>query len=254
MELNYKSYGSEGEHLIILHGLFGSLDNWHTLATALGNTFRVWTIDQRNHGKSPHHHEFNYDVMAQDLLHFMEQHNIDAANIIGHSMGGKTAMQFALNYPEKVKKLVVVDIGPKGYKGNHNEIIDALLNLDLLKIQKRTDAEEMLAENIKEADVRQFLLKNLTRESSGYKWKMNLNDIVDNYEAIIGPIILDKKFTKPTLFIKGDRSDYILEEDKTLIKQQFTEAEFVNFPEVGHWVHAETPGLFLQATLEFLKK
>lgn len=254
MDLNYKKYGTEGGHLIILHGLFGSLDNWHTLATALGNTFSVWAVDQRNHGKSPHHHDFNYDIMADDLLYFMEQHQIDSANIIGHSMGGKTAMQFALKHPEKVHKLVVVDIAPKGYKGNHNEIIDALQNLDLLKINRRTDAEEMLAENIRQADVRQFLLKNLTREATGYKWKMNLDDIVDNYDAIIGPINLETRFEKPTLFIKGENSDYILEEDKPIIKKQFPQAEFVNFPDAGHWIHAEAPALFLQTTLTFLNK
>src|SRR3954465_8191150 len=134
MELNYKKYGKQGEHIIILHGLFGMLDNWHTLATQLGSQYQVWIVDQRNHGKSPHSEEFDYHILSGDLLDFMTQHNIPAAHIIGHSMGGKTAMQFAFEHPEKVNKLIIVDIAPRGYDAHHNEIIEALQEMDLKHI------------------------------------------------------------------------------------------------------------------------
>lgn len=252
MELNYKQYGKEGKHLIILHGLFGMLDNWHTLSGAFSEKFRTWILDQRNHGKSPHSHEFNYEVMAEDLREFMEQHGIEQAHIIGHSMGGKTAMQFAFMYPEKVDKLIIADIAPKGYDSRHDELISALKGLDLSKAERRQDADEMLAKEIGQAGVRQFLLKNMARENGGYVWKMALDEIVENYDTIIGPVDMDAVYEKPTLFIKGGNSDYIEEEDKEEIRRQFPKAQFVTLENTGHWVHAEDPARFKDVVLEFL--
>ncbi len=252
MELNFKKYGNAGEHLIILHGLFGMLDNWHTLGGKFAEKYQVWLVDQRNHGKSPHSDDFNYEILADDLKHFLANQHIEKANIIGHSMGGKTAMQFALTYPEKLDKLIVVDIAPKAYNSHHDEILDALQSLDLNKIERRSDAEEMLSAKIPQPAVQQFLLKNLGREADGYKWKMNLPALVENYDKIIGDVSSENIYNGPTLFIRGAESHYILEEDIPVIKAQFPHAEFVTFDGVGHWVHAQVPDLFFETVLRFL--
>ncbi len=252
LELAFKKYGDHPRHLIILHGLFGTLDNWHTLATSFSEHFTVWAIDQRNHGKSPHSSLFDYFIMSKDLADFMDQHSIEKANIIGHSMGGKTAMQFSFDYPAKIEKLIIADIAPRAYGASHNELIDALHSLDLSKITKRTDAEEMLSADIKSLGTRQFLLKNLTREGDSYKWKMNLPAITKNYDAIIGNVEEDKTYSGETLFIRGGNSDYINAEDEVQIKRQFPNSHIVTIPGIGHWVHAEAPKEFYDEVVKFL--
>ena len=252
LELAYKKYGNHPRNLIILHGLFGTLDNWHTLATQFSASFTVWTIDQRNHGKSPHSDEFNYHVMSQDLADFMQQHSIEKADIIGHSMGGKTAMQFSFDFPEKISKLIIADISPRAYGPSHNELIDALHDMDLSRITRRSDAEEMLSHKIKEPATIQFLLKNLTREENAYTWKMNLPAITKNYETIIGAVDDDKTFSGPTLFIRGGKSTYILAEDEAQIKKQFPNTEIKTIANSGHWVHAEAPKEFYEVVTDFL--
>jgi pimeloyl-ACP methyl ester carboxylesterase len=252
MELNYKKYGEQGEHLIILHGLFGMLDNWHSLATVFSRDFQVWIIDQRNHGKSPHSEAFDYHLLAKDILDFCEEHGIEKMNLIGHSMGGKVAMQFSFMFPERLHKLIIADIAPKGYDGSHDELMDAMRNLNLSKISRRSDAEEMLEPQIPSLDVRQFLLKNLARQTEGYHWKLNLQSLEDNYPKIIGSIDRDKIYDGPVLFIKGGNSDYILPEDEKEILWQFPQAKFVTFPGIGHWVHAEAPALFAETVNGFL--
>jgi pimeloyl-ACP methyl ester carboxylesterase len=212
----------------------------------------VWAIDQRNHGRSPHSEEFNYDVMAEDLRDFMEQQGIGKAHLLGHSMGGKTVMQFSFRWPEKINKLIVADISPRGYDESHNEIIDALQGMDLSAMTRRGDAEAMLRSRGFEEGVIQFLLKNLTREASGFRWKMNLPAIVENYRAIIGPVDRNGVFNGPALFIRGTASDYITDTDKAEILKQFPQAQFFDMEGVGHWVHAEAPMPFLQAVLGFL--
>jgi pimeloyl-ACP methyl ester carboxylesterase len=254
VELNFKKYGSQGDHLIILHGLFGMLDNWHTIGNTLSANYQVWLIDQRNHGKSPHSDDFNYEILAEDLKHFFEQQYIVRAHVMGHSMGGKTAMQFALTYSEKLLKLIIVDIAPKAYDSHHDEIIDALQSLDLSKVSKRSDAEEVLGLKIPQQSVQQFLLKNLGREPEGYKWKMNLDALVANYDKIIGDVNNENLYNGPTLFIRGSKSDYIQDADIPVIKSQFTQAEFVTIDGVGHWVHAEAPQLFIETVSNFLAR
>ena len=245
MTLNYKSFG-EGYPIIILHGLFGTLDNWQTIAKKLADDYTVYIVDQRNHGRSPHDAIFNYEVMADDLQAFMESQWIYEAHIIGHSMGGKTAMQFALNYPDLVNRLVVVDIAPKGYEGGHQAIFEALFSLDLAKISNRKEADKLLSSKIGEFGVRQFLLKNLTRnKEGGYQWKMNLPVIYQNYTKILSAIEQEDGFSQPTLFIKGENSNYIKETDWPLIRKIFPSAELATVKQAGHWVHAEAPNELL---------
>lgn len=253
MELNYKEFG-QGDPIVILHGLFGTLDNWQTLAKKLAKEYTVYIIDQRNHGRSPHEDEFNYQVMAEDLQVFMEDNWIHQARIIGHSMGGKTAMQFALDYPDMVEKLVVVDIANQNYKGGHEIIFDALLNLDLEKLEGRKEADSILSERIEEYGVRQFLLKNLTRnKSAGYRWKMNLPVIHKNYQAILNQIESEEVFEEATLFVKGSLSKYITNDNFEYTKHFFPNAELKTIENVGHWVHAEAPEKLLELLWEFLK-
>ena len=253
MKLNYKEFG-QGEPIVILHGLFGTSDNWQTLAKQLAKNYTVFIIDQRNHGRSPHDDEFNYQVMAHDLKEFLEQNWIYKARIIGHSMGGKTAMQFASSYPDMVEKLVIVDIANSKYKGGHETIFDALMNLELDKIENRKDADEFLKNKIEEFGVRQFLLKNLTRnKEGGYEWKMNLPVIYKNYEAILNEIEVEEQYEGATLFVKGGLSKYIDEENFNTTQQVFPNAVLKTINNVGHWVHAEAPKELLQLLNVFLK-
>lgn len=255
MLLNYKKYGNDGEHLIVLHGLFGMLDNWHSLANRFSSDFQVWTIDQRNHGKSPHSQDFDYDLLVEDLRDFCDQHNITSANLIGHSMGGKVVMQFALQHPGYVTKLIVADVAPKSYSGQgHEFLMEALMGLNLNRITRRSEADSALAHEIPDDSTRQFLLKNLTRkEGDGFGLKMNIESLSKNYEKITGSIRLEGEFDKDTLFIKGGDSNYITCEDEQAIRRHFPKAEFTEIPGAGHWVHAEAPGKFYDLVLDFLK-
>lgn len=251
MELNYKTFG-QGHPVIILHGLFGNLDNWQTFARQLAENFMVYVIDQRNHGRSPHTDEMNYTAAAEDLREFMESQWIYGAHVIGHSMGGKTAMQFAFDHPDLLDRLVVVDIAPKVYQGGHELIFAAMDALDLDKLESRTDAEEQLAASISDPGVRLFLLKNLTRnKAGGYEWKMNLPVLRRDYPQILSAVS-GAPFTGPSLFIRGQRSDYIQDADWPVIKELFPAAELVTVPNAGHWVHADAPDTLLQNVQQFL--
>lgn len=253
MELNFKEFG-QGDPIIILHGLFGTSDNWQTIAKQLAKEYSVFIIDQRNHGRSPHADEFNYQVMAEDLKEFMEQRWIYNARIIGHSMGGKTAMQFALEYPDMVEKLVIVDIANQTYKGGHEVIFDALLSLDLEKITNRKEADELLKPKIEDFGVRQFLLKNLTRNKENkYEWKMNLPIIYKNYNSILDSLEGEEPFEEATLFIKGGLSKYISDENFKTTQILFPHSKLETIENVGHWVHAEAPKELLQILNSFLK-
>ena len=254
MELNYKTFG-QGYPIIILHGLFGMLDNWQTIAKQLATDYSVYIIDQRNHGRSPHLPDFNYPIMAEDLHQFMEDNWIYEAHIIGHSMGGKTAMQFALTYPDAVNKLVVVDIAPKQYTAGHQVIFDALLSLPLDQITSRKEATAQLQTKIKEAGTLQFLLKNLSRNKAGqYAWKMNLPVIHQYYEQILANVEMDEPFARPTLFIKGGQSDYIQASDRSSMQQFFPQSSIATIPQAGHWVHAAAPTELLKLVNNFLKE
>jgi esterase len=251
MQLNFKKVG-EGEPLVILHGLFGSLDNWMTLAKKLGEHFEVFLVDARNHGQSPHSNEFNYDVMADDLYGFLMEHQIIDPIILGHSMGGKTAMQFAMNYPNKLSKLIVVDIAPKSYPVHHTAILDGLLSLNLAIINTRKGVDEELSKTIDDFSTRQFLLKNLYWvEKDKLAFRFNLPVINDKIEIIGQGLENIEPFKKPTLFIRGEKSNYIKESDYEAIKNIFQNTEIITM-NTGHWVHAEKPVEFLQIVSSFL--
>lgn len=251
MQLNFKKFGI-GEPIIILHGLFGSLDNWLTIAKNLGDNFEVFIVDARNHGQSPHSDKFNYEVMANDLYEFILQNNIVNPIILGHSMGGKTAMQFAMNYPNQLSKLIVVDITPKAYPVHHAEILKGLFSINFETIKTRKDANEKLSETVSDFSIRQFLLKNLFwKDKETLAWRFNLPIINATIELFGVEIEKISKFDQPTLFIKGKNSDYILESDTVLIKNIFPTAKIISV-DSGHWVHAENPTEFLQIVNSFL--
>ena len=257
IDLNYKEFGL-GEPVVILHGLFGTLDNWQTIAKKMSEHFTVFIIDLRNHGRSPQTNDtFTYQLLADDLAEFMQDHWIYEARIIGHSMGGKVAMQFALNHPDSVKKLAVIDIAPKKYPSGHEEIFDALLNLDLSKLEDRKEAEAYLTKELDEdAGTIQFLLKNLSRraedEGGGFEWKMNLDVLHRDYDEHILSAPEGDPFKKPTLFIRGGNSHYVKDSDMETIKTLFPKAELVTIDGAGHWVHAEKPKELLDVLMHFL--
>jgi len=254
MELKFKSFG-QGDPVIILHGLFGTLDNWQTVARQLAEEYSVYIVDQRNHGRSPHADEINYSLMAEDLAEFMESQWIYKAHIIGHSMGGKTAMQFAFDHSDMVEKLIVVDIAPKQYTAHHQLIFEALFSLDLETLESRKQADEILEQKVENFGVRQFLLKNLTRTKEGkYTWKMNLPVIHKHYEDILDNVQINSLFEEPTLFIKGAKSNYIQEVDESVIFSHFAKAKIETVQNAGHWVHAEQPQKLLDLVTNFLKE
>lgn len=252
MELNYKQFG-QGEPIIILHGLFGTLDNWQTIAKQLAKNYMVFIIDQRNHGKSPHSDEFSYKIMADDLKHFMDTHYMYEATIIGHSMGGKVAMRFALDYPDMVEKLVIVDIAPKAYKGGHQTIFEAMFELDLEVMTDRKTIDKALKIKIPEDGVRLFLMKNLARQKSGgYRWKMNLPVLYQQYQEILSEIESDDTFDETTLFIRGENSNYIKDDDVLDIQDLFPFMQLETVSKAGHWVHAANAPEFLSKLNTFL--
>jgi esterase len=244
MELFSREFGA-GEPVLILHGLFGFSDNWQTIAKGLSEQHLVLTPDLRNHGQSPHFPTHSYPEMAEDIRAFMEEHWMFSASVIGHSMGGKVAMQLALQYPDMVERLVVVDIDPGKAEDNHASIFHALLGMDLSKMASRKAAEAYLSTHIKDPGTLQFLLKNITRAENGtYTWKMNLSVLWTHYQDILAPVF-GAPFEKPTLFIRGSRSDYIKHEETTLIKSLFPQAEIVTIEDAGHWGHADKPNELL---------
>lgn len=252
MQLNFKKLGS-GEVLIILHGFMGSLDNWQSLANEFAKSYEVYLIDARNHGKSPHTATHSIAEMVEDLFDFLHQQQISKANIIGHSMGGKVAMQFAVNYPNCVNKLVVADIAAKKYGRGHDDVFEALYAIDLTKIQTRKQAEEAMLPHVSEFGTRQFLLKNLERLENGtYQWKMNLDVLYRDYEEITQEVKTNKPITIPVLFLKGELSKYIKDEDWEQIKSIFPEAELKEINKAGHWLHADNPKEFYEKVIAFL--
>jgi esterase len=251
MNLFFRESG-EGKPLVILHGLFGSSDNWYTLAKTFSQQYKVYLVDQRNHGQSPHSDEFNYKLLAEDLEEFLVSHAVADPIVIGHSMGGKTAMNLAVKRPDMIDTLIVVDIVPKSYPVHHDHILDGLNAVDLKKLASRTEADQILSKFIPEIDVRQFLLKNLSRSSAGgFEWKINLAAIDTHLEEIGAGMQYPGQFEKPTLFIKGARSNYYSEGDEALISSIFPNVKF-SVLDTGHWVQAEKPVEFSNAVIQFL--
>lgn len=245
----------EGKPLLILHGFLGMSDNWKTLGSQYSKEgFQVHLIDQRNHGKSFWSDDFNYDLLAKDLVDYIEHHRLEKAAIIGHSMGGKTAMQFACSYAGLVEKLIVADIAPKFYPPHHQNIVDALNLLKLDELGSRSEAETELQRHLNERGIRQFLLKNLYWEEKGkLGWRFNLNVLSKKMEEIGENIGSRSSFNGPTLFLRGDRSEYIIASDETEIKYHFPGAIVQTIDNAGHWLHAENPKQFFEKSLIFLK-
>lgn len=257
MELNYKSFG-QGRPIIFLHGLFGMLDNWQTFGKSMAEEdFLVYLIDQRDHGKSPFTDEFTYHILAQDLHEFMNNNWLHEAIIVGHSMGGKTAMQFAAEYPDMVDKLIIVDIAPKNYVGGHEAIFKALMSIDLSKATSRSEVSDHLYSQLpnEEESTIQFLLKNLQRnKEGGYQWKMNVHVLHEFYHHILGNELTIDEVDVETLFVRGGDSNYIKDGDWENIKTVFTNSSLVTIEGAGHWVHAQKPDELFTALLSFINK
>jgi len=252
MRLYYRHEG-QGEPLIILHGLLGSSDNWRAMSKSLAQHFAVYSLDLRNHGQSPHAVEMNYPVMAEDIREFIETHDLMRVFLLGHSMGGKIAMQFAAAYPEEVEKLVVVDIAPKAYPPSQKPLLAALRALDLERIGSFADADAALMAAIPETALRQFSIKNLSRDETGrFRWRIGLQEIAENYDALTEGIAIDPPFEKPACFIRGGRSDFIADEDAALIRRGFPRARIETIERAGHWVQSEAPEEFYRTVVRFL--
>jgi esterase len=252
MKLFHREAG-QGPPLVLLHGIFGSSDNWFTQAKLLSENYHTYSLDLRNHGQSPHDEVFDYPSMAADVLQFIDDNSIHDPVLIGHSMGGKVAMNLAVAHPERLQKLIVVDIAPKPYNMTHYVILDGLKAVPVERITSRKEADEALAGFVDEPDVRQFLLKNLQRKAEGgFKWKLNLPVIAANIENIGLDLQFEGKFEKPTLFVRGFRSNYVKEEDFDRIREVFPAAEMKTL-DAGHWVPAEKPKEFVDLVSEWLK-
>jgi pimeloyl-ACP methyl ester carboxylesterase len=252
MRLNFHQQG-QGQPLIILHGLFGSLDNWQRIAEALSDKFRVISADLRNHGSSPHSDEMSLSAMAGDVRTLLDGLGLKEAMALGHSLGGKVAMQLALETPERVAKLVVADIAPRPYPPWHLEILDALLSLKLEKFKSRPEIEQTLAKDLPSLPLRKFLLKNLRRNEDGsFVWKIPLPTIKENYALLNQSGDFQGAFEKSTLFVRGGPSEYITRADQKIILKLFPRAKIETIPEAGHWLHAEKPEEFIRIVRSFL--
>lgn len=254
MQLHYQTQG-QGEPLILLHGLFGSSDNWGVVAKHFAQHYQVISVDLRNHGKSPHSATQTYPQMADDILTLCDSLGLAQIHLLGHSLGGKVAMQFATQHPQRMGKLIVVDMAMRAYADAHTHLIDAMLALDLSQIRTRAEADNALSQRIANTPiintaVRQFLLMNLIKQEDQLKWRINLPALKANYPALQSSVCEDAHYQSPCLFIRGERSDYVQASDITQISRHFLKAQFVSLP-TEHWVHAEQPQLFIQAVEKY---
>jgi pimeloyl-ACP methyl ester carboxylesterase len=251
----YSRIEGNGKPLIILHGFLGMSDNWKTIGGQFAyEGFEVHLLDLRNHGKSFQSDDFNYEIMSRDVLDYCEDKNLNNINIIGHSMGGKVAMQFATSFPDRVDKLIVADIGPKYYKPHHQEILAGLNAVDFSTKPSREDVEEILYPYIPDFGTRQFLMKSLYWATQGQlAFRFNLEVFNNKIDEIGKALKSDAVFNKPTLFIRGGNSNYILDSDLNDIEKHFPNFKLATIPNVGHWLHAENPKLFFEIANEFIK-
>lgn len=260
VELNYRITG-DGSPLILLHGLFGSLENLGGISRRLQDQWQIHALDQRNHGSSPHTDTMDYPSMADDVLAYMDARGLDKAAILGHSMGGKTAMQLALQAPERVDRIVVADIAPVNYHPRHDAVLEGLTSIDTGSIRSRQDADRLLAEYVEEPGVRQFLLKNLVRVTDDerndypglYRWRLNLPVIRQCYLKLAEAPEGDHPFEGPVLFIKGADSAFIQEKHRDEIRRRFPNADLRIIAGTGHWLHAEKPDSFAALCRRFLE-
>jgi pimeloyl-ACP methyl ester carboxylesterase len=243
-----------GQPLLILHGFLGMSDNWKTLGTQFATNFQVHILDLRNHGRSLHSDKFTYEIMVQDVVAYCQFHKLEKINIIGHSMGGKIAMLLATMHPELVDKLIVADIGPKFYPQHHQDILAGLNAVDFSTKPSRSDVEEVLEKFVPDFGTRQFLMKNLFWQEPGQlAFRFNLAVFNSKMDEIGIPLPENSIFEKPTLFIRGGNSKYILDSDFETIKQHFPDSNIETIPNAGHWLHAENPADFYQKVTSFLK-
>jgi esterase len=253
MLLHTQLTGQSGKPAVVLiHGLFGSYENLGVIARSLSEQYLVVNVDVRNHGRSGHSADMNYRQMAGDLAQTLDELELTQVALLGHSMGGKLAMAFALLYPERVTKLILADIAPVAYPPRHNSIFAGLEAVDLALLTSRADADKQLAEYINEAGVRQFLLKSLVKDNDSFYWRFNLAALKANYAALIGEPLMQGQYSGPVLFIKGGDSDYILPEHRPAILQLFPQAQAKIIQGTGHWLHAEKPAAFTKLVQDFL--
>lgn len=253
MQVLHSTIIGKGSPLIILHGYFGMGDNWRVLGNRFSNNFEVHMVDQRNHGRSFHSDDFDYELLVEDLLNYVEHYNLTKVNMLGHSMGGKVAMLFAVNYPDFVDKLMVADISPKFYQPHHEHILEALNAVNFLIHNSRKKVEDVLKIYIDEPGIIQFILKNVywkTKEHLDFRF--NLSSLTLNNSEVGEALPSFTHFDQPTLFLKGENSDYISEGDEALIEAHFSNATIVTIKNAGHWLHAENPTQFYSEIVNFL--
>jgi len=255
MQLNFKKIGETGKSLIILHGVFGFLDNWLTIGKTISeHGYQVYLVDQRHHGRSPQEGDLGYPTFASDLKEFLEQQNINNPILLGHSMGGKTVMEYAVTFPGTYEKLVIADIGPKAYPIHHTRILKGLNAMNVSEIETRQQADDILAEYEPLLPVRQFLLKNLYRkEEGGFDWRFNLPLLTTDMANVGTEVVSAKPVETPVLFMRGDKSDYIKDEDWPGILEIFPNAVLDTIENSGHWIQAEQPKAFVKSLLHFLE-
>jgi pimeloyl-ACP methyl ester carboxylesterase len=244
----------EGIPVLILHGYFGMSDNWKTLGNQFSEHYEVHLIDQRNHGRSFHEDTFNYEVLVEDLYSYIQEHQLAKVYLIGHSMGGKTAMLFAVTYPELVEKLIVVDISPRAYQPHHNAILAGLNSIDFSVDNSRGKVDKKLANLIPELGVRQFLLKNVYwKEKGQLAFRFNLASLTENNSEVGAALPAFTVFENQTLFLKGQNSDYITANEAATIAAHFINSKIIEIKNAGHWLHAENPAQFYEEVCSFLK-
>ena len=254
--LHSKIIGSGNNHIVILHGLLGMGDNWKSVANKLSNNkgFCIHLIDQRNHGKSFHSEKINYDLMVDDLHNYLKHNSIEKCFLVGHSMGGKTAINFSMTHAEYLHKLIIVDIAPKKYEPKFNYLFQALQSLNLVNCSSRKEIEVELTKNVKEESLVFFLLKNIGRDSNNkFFFKANINVLHQNLIVLMEKLIIEDKILIDTIFLKGEKSAYINENDVILIKDRFPNSQIISIPNSGHWVHAENSEYFNMKLLQILK-
>ena len=251
----YSKIEGTGKPLLIIHGFLGMSDNWKTIGSQFAaDGFQVHLLDLRNHGKSFHSDEFNYEIMAHDIYDYCKAGNLEKVSVLGHSMGGKTAMLFAATHPGMVEKLIVADIGPKFYPEHHQAIFEGLNAVDFSKKPSRNEVEEILAQYITDFGTRQFLLKSLFWQEPGQlAFRFNLAVFNTKMDEIGKSLPENSVFNKPTLFIRGGNSNYILDEDFENMQRHFPDSRIETIPNVGHWLHAENSKVFYEITSLFLK-
>lgn len=251
--LHHKIMGDAPRHLLIVHGLFGQLDNWNTLARSFSEHFTVHLLDLRNHGRSFHSSDATHGAMAQDLVDYLQHQKIEKAYIIGHSLGGKVVMKLAISHPQMIVKAIIADIAPKEYPPHHLEILKGLKAVDFESITERSEVDATLEKYIKSTAIRQFLLKNVYRtKEDKFAFRFNLQSLDENYQELIGnSLVHNDKSPIEILFLYGGKSDYVTQEEMPIIERIFPKAKFTKIEKAGHWLHAEAPDEFFEKSMDF---